>query len=186
MTLIQIVVLIDGKRVWVSPAWALPRRSMTRSAPQVANVARWTAAAFQPGQFLDWLRHGLRFKRAGGIAGPLKKTLVYPDFNGALPAWITGDRTGKPARSANGPWTPEEKRRREQTVGAWMEKRFETDMRITPKVMAYQARYYLMGREPRMMPWLIKLAQRVKVRLWMRQRRAERRECQVPSPHSIA
>lgn len=68
-------------------------------------------------------------------------------------------------------WTKEEKVKREAAVGAWMERRFDSNPDWTPVRMARTARHYL-KMEPVMIPWLVIIAQRVKARVRMRRIRA--------------
>ncbi|RMD62097.1 hypothetical protein D6833_07360 [Candidatus Parcubacteria bacterium] len=55
-------------------------------------------------------------------------------------------------------------------VERWMERRWEKDFSLPPKRVASECRRYL-GIRKEMLPWLIKTAQRVKKRLWMRYHR---------------
>jgi hypothetical protein len=174
MTLIQIVVMIQERLVWVAPSWNLPKRAPGRSAMLISDPNAWMAKVFSHEQILAWLRRGVKFNRVGGIAGPIEKTVVIPDWNGDLPGWLM-NRPQEPRPSGerrnNAPWTPEEKRRREEKLGDWMEKRFRSDYRTTPRKMAYWASHYLYNTEMRLMPWLIKVAQRVKARVRMQRHR---------------
>lgn len=57
---------------------------------------------------------------------------------------------------------------------SWMEGRFEADMKLSPKDVAYQCRRY-MEIDPRMTPLLRSLARKVKQRVLMRRKNDQRR-----------
>ena len=54
-------------------------------------------------------------------------------------------------------------------INNWMEKAFTQDMKKTPKVVATMCRHCF-GINPKMMPFLVKTAQRVKLRIRARRR----------------
>ncbi len=62
----------------------------------------------------------------------------------------------------------------EKGIEQWMERRFQGDMSLTPKRVAYECRYYFRLRR-KMEPWLVYLAQKVKRKLYMREVRASKR-----------
>lgn len=68
-----------------------------------------------------------------------------------------------------------------ENVERWMEKRFENNMKVIPMRVAHESLYYFKI-DKRMLPLMIKIAQKVKRRTAIRNRRAGIRSGVVPIP----